>query len=130
MKKNDGWINALSAMLLIVVPVLIGFYFLLPDWTSKWVISYGVMWGVSFGFMAYVAIMSYILIHFKVLTIDSIAFNIPITIVMVGIFLSPGIAIWARGLIVLGLILTAIPSNMLVTKIKDEIKYRNKKSAS
>ncbi|MCK5945752.1 MAG: hypothetical protein KAG04_00620 [Mycoplasmataceae bacterium] len=130
MKKNDGWMNALFALLLIVVPVLVGFYFLLPDWTGRYVISYGAMWGVAIGFIAYVVLISYILIKVKLLTLDSIAFNIPVTIVMVGIFVSPYLPIWARGLIVLTLIMSALPANMLVTRIKEEIVYKNKKNVT
>ena len=116
MKTNDGWLNALFALLFIAVPAIVGFYFLLPDWTGYDVVSYGSMWGIGLGFAVYVIIASTLVIYFKILTIDSLNFDIPITLVFVAMFVTSGIPLWGRILLVITCVLLTFPVNILVSK--------------
>ncbi|NQZ66189.1 MAG: hypothetical protein HRT99_03180 [Mycoplasmatales bacterium] len=126
MKKNDGWLNALFSLVFIATPALIIFYFFLPSWSGFERVSYGTIWGIAIGFIFYVILLSVILIRFEILSIESLNFNIPISIVLVIILVSYPLALWATAIFVIIGILLAFPVNMLVNKYK-ESKIKQKK---
>lgn len=129
MKKTDGWVTALFALVFIAVPAVILFYFFLPEWTDKKPINYSYIWLIAISFWVYTGILTFILIRFEWLSIDSINFNIPISITMMLILLTSPLPLWATALFVLFGILTAFPTNIFVTRLKEKQikKNQNKK---
>ena len=127
MKKNDGWMNALFALIFIAVPAIILFYFILPGWTNKKpTFGYDIVWVIAIGFIVYTILFSIILIIFKVLSIESLNFNVPIAFALMGILVTYPLPLWATGVIVISVVLMAFPMNILTTKIKRSL-IRNKK---
>lgn len=120
MKQNDGWINALFSLVFIAAPALIIFYFLLPGWTGHEVVSYGIIWLVAISFFVYVGILSWLLIHFKWLAIDSLNFNVPISLALMTILVTYPLPFWAMGVLVVIAVLLAFPVNIAVTKYKEK----------
>ena len=128
MKKNDGWINALFSLVFIAAPALVIFYFLLPTWTGYEEISYGMIWVVALGFLTYIAILSFALIYFEWLTIESLNFNIPISLALMAILVTYPLPLWAVAIIVVAIVLFAFPINIMVTKYKENKILKRKKS--
>ncbi|MCK5806997.1 MAG: hypothetical protein KAG91_01210 [Mycoplasmataceae bacterium] len=126
MKKNDGWMNALFALIFIATPAITLFYFILPTWSNKEVLSYGMIWVVAIGFIAYAILLSTLLIMLKIISIDSLNFNVPIAFALMAILVTYTLPLWATGVIVIGVILMAFPMNMLTTKIKMILIHRKK----
>lgn len=122
MIKPNHWLNALFALVFIAIPALIGFYFWLPDWNNDFEIGYWFYWVISLAFVAYVAVLSFFMIKLKILSIDIITFYLPLTFVFMAIFISFDWSVILRFFIVIIAILTALPANMFVVKIKD--RYR------
>lgn len=118
MIKNDSWMNALFSLVFIAVPALIMYYFLLPDWTGKEVVTYPYIWLISFSFLAYVALLSFLLIRFNILSFQSLNFNVPLALCLVLIFVTYDVDLWGRALILIAGILTALPMNMITDKYK------------
>jgi hypothetical protein len=118
MKKTNNWINTLFALIFIAIPSLIIFYFLLPTWSNKLVISYWKMWIVAIGFCFYSFAISFGFVYFKILSIDSLNFNIPITLSLMTIFVSYNLPTWAIFLIVVLVIITSFPINIWTQNYK------------
>lgn len=119
MKTNDGWINALFSLVFIAAPALVLFYFFLPTWNPDANYSYWITWIITIIFFIYVGLLSLLLIYFKWLTIESLNFNIPITLVLMLILVTNPLPLWATALFVLTGVFTAIPVNIITTKIKE-----------
>ncbi|MCK5866986.1 MAG: hypothetical protein KAG14_01165 [Mycoplasmataceae bacterium] len=126
MKKNDGWMNALFALIFIATPAITIFYFILPTWSNKEVLNYGMIWVVAIAFIIYAILFSTLLILLNILSIESLNFNIPIAFALMSILVTYPLPLWATGVIVIGVVLMAFPMNMLTTKIKINLIHRNK----
>ena len=127
MKNSDSWVNALFSLVFIAVPAIVLFYFFLPSWTGKEPESYGLIWGIAIGFWAYVALLSFLLIYFKLLSIESLNFNVPIALALMVILVSYPIPLWATGILVFVCVMIAFPINMLTTRIRENYQSKNKK---
>ena len=120
MKESNGWINALFSLVFVAAPAMVMFYFLLPDWADIQILTTGEMWAVTLGFIAYSALLNFLLIKFEFLPIDSINFNGPLTLVLAIIFISFGLDIWVRALLMIIGVLLAFPTNVYVAKMKEK----------
>ena len=127
MKQNDGWVNALFSLLFIAVPAIVLFYFFLPSWSGKDPSSYGMIWGIAIGFWAYVGLLSFLLIYFDLLSIESLNFNIPIALALMMILVSYPLPLWATGILVIVCVLIALPVNILTTRIRENNQSKKKK---
>ena len=127
MKKNDGWVNALFALIFIAVPAVILFYFFLPSWTDKKPIEYGYIWLIAISFLLYVGLFSFILIKFDWLPFESLNFNVPISVSLMIILVSHPLPLWATALLVLLGILSAFPVNIYTTRLRESKTKQSKK---
>ena len=119
MRKNN-WSNALFTLIFIALPSLIMFYFLLPTWSNKEVLAYSSMWLVAIGFCLYSFLINILFIYYKILSLESINFNIPITLCLMSLFLSYKLPTWAMFLIVLSIIIFTFPINVWTNKYKNQ----------
>ncbi len=114
--KHKGWNTTLFSLVFIATPAIIGYAFLLPDWTQKQVVNYGYLWLIGLAFLVYAVLISYFFIFLRVLYYDSLIFSIPLAFVFFLIFISPQLPWWARALIVFGGIFITIPISIMVQK--------------
>lgn len=119
MKKNDGWINALFSLVFIATPALILYFFYLPTWSGNDDQAYWVVWVIALLFMVYVVVLSYVLIKFEWLTIESLNFNIPITLALMAIMVTYTLPLWATAIITLAMVMVALPVNMWTTRFRN-----------
>lgn len=117
MKRNDGWTNALVALVFIAVPAVILYYFLLPDWTNKEVISLGASMGIAIGFIAFTIAWTSLFIKFEILPYQALNFNIPVALGLMMLFVTYDLTMWARVLLLILVILLAFPVNMMTDKL-------------
>ena len=117
MKRNDGWTNALVALVFIAVPAVILYYFLLPDWTNKEVISLGASMGIAIGFIVFTIAWTSLFIKFEILPYQALNFNIPVALGLMMLFVTYDLTMWARALLLILVILLAFPINMLTDKL-------------
>ncbi len=137
MKRSNGWVNALLTLIVVAIPAIILYYFTLPDWNnvkdlknfSTYLIPYGYMWLIAIGFILAVTSFLIFFMWLRWVNLDIFNFAIPLTLVLMGIYLTPMLPIWGRAILVISLILTAFPIMMLTTKIKERI-IKNKKRKS
>lgn len=109
MKRTNQWINALFALIFIAVPAMVAFVFWVPYWDIADEQPYWFYWALSGGFIIYVALLSWLLIHFEVLYLDSLNFNVPITLVFVSLFVSYEWHMAIRVILVVLMVLVALP---------------------
>lgn len=126
MKNNNGWINALFSLVFIATPSLFLFFFFLPSWNGYERVSYGMIWVIALGFISYVLLFSFLVIHYEILTIDSLSFNIPITMVLMSILISYPLPLWATAVFVILMVLFAFPVNVFVNNFKERRKHKTK----
>lgn len=129
---SNGWVKALFALVFIAVPAFVGYIFFLPDWSNagqKYDLWF--YWVVAIGFIIYALGFSFILIYFDILGVDSLAFNIPLAIVLAIIFVTFP---WGHGgwwalralMVILG-ICTAWPINTIIYNWQERKIINNKK---
>lgn len=118
-KKYHGWNTALFALVFIAAFALIGYIFLLPDWTNRIVLPYIYLWMIGLGFTIYSFLITWLFIWLKVLTYDSFTFIVPLSIIFVIILVTYPLPWWARTLLVFGGIFITIPVNIIVGKKTD-----------
>ena len=116
MKKHDGWISSLFALIFIAVPALIIFLFFLPSWSNNFDINYGYIWLIALSFFVYVALIHFIAIYCQIISIESLNFNVPISISLMAILVCYPLPIWLTFLIVFLCIMSAFPTNILTNK--------------
>lgn len=114
--KNNGWTNALFALVFLAIPGLIFIFWIFGlngiD-NNLWI-----QIGIGAGFLGYGILFSVIVILIKWLTVDSLAFNLPITTVFGLLMMTNEGPIWLMVVVTFIGILTALPANSLVNKIK------------
>ena len=114
--KNDGWTNALFALVFLVVPGLILVFWVLGLANIKNNLWFQI--GIGIGFIGYGIIFSVLVILIKWLAIDSLAFNAPITIVFGILIMTYSAEIWLMVIMTFLGVMTALPANSLVHKFK------------
>ena len=124
MKKNDGWVNALFALVFIAVPAMIIYYFILPDWTGRIVLPLGSTMGIAVGFIAAIMGITALLIKFELLPYQAINFNIPVAVGLMVLLVSYDLSMWARVLLIVAVILMAFPVNMFTSYLIRNKKYK------
>ena len=120
MTKNKSGLNSLFTLIFIALPSLIIFYFLLPTWANKQVVSHREMWLIAFGFCLYSFLLNFLLIYFKILSIESLNFNIPMTFSLMALFVGYKLPFWIMFLIILGIIMFALPINIITNKYRHQ----------
>lgn len=114
--KNDGWTNALFALVFLAVPGLLFIFWLFGlDGIDD---NTGIQIGIGFGFVAYGILFSIFAIWIKWLSIDSLSFNIPITIVFGVLMMTNEGPIWLMAITAFAGVMTALPANSLVNWLK------------
>lgn len=124
MIKTNHWLNILFALIFIVLPAFLAYFFWLPDFNKNIVKPIWFYWVVALSFIAYVFILSVIMYKIKVLSVDIFNFYLPLVFVLGAIFVSGNWNLILRFFFVTLMILVALPANMYVTKVKT--KYRKK----
>ncbi len=104
-----------------------GYYFLLPDWTGEPPFNKGGMWGVALGYAAYVILISSFLIFTKLVSYNSLNFNIPLGLIFAVLFISYGLPTWSRAVLIISMVFLAFPVNMLTTVLKTRAKRKYSK---
>ena len=114
--KNNGWVNALFALFFLVVPgiILIFLIFDLNGIDNNLLVQAG----VGIAFIVYGVLLSILVILIKWIAIESLAFNIPITIVFGLLMITNEGPIWLMAIMTFVAIMTALPANGLVQKLK------------
>lgn len=112
--------TALITLIFVVVPALVMFYFLMPSWAGKQVISLGYMFLVAFGFIIYSISIGAFFVWTRTLTPFALAFLIPISLALMIMFVSYDLPIWAQMLLTLPGIATVIPTQLIIEKIYDK----------
>ncbi len=112
--RYKGWITTLFSLVFIAGIALIGYAFLLPDWTKKQAVSYGFLWLIGFGYLLYAILISYFFIFLKILNYQSLVFTIPLAFVFFIIFVTSPLPLWARALLVFAGIMITVPVNIFV----------------
>lgn len=130
MRKNDGWVNALFALVFIAVPAILLFYFYLPSWSGQKPLPYGYIWLIAIIFWIYVGLLSFLLIKFQWLALESLNFNVPISVSLMLILITSPLPLWATALFVIGGVLTAIPVNIYTTRFRENRAKKPKNKSS
>ena len=138
MKSTNGWVNALLTLIVVAMPAIILYYFTLPGWNdikdvhnwSLYPISYWLMWVIAISFIIIVTLLMIFFMWLRWVNLDILNFAIPLTLVLMGIYVTPMWPIWARSIIAITLIFTSFPMMMLTTKIKSNIISKSKKGKS
>jgi len=132
--KSNGWVNALLTLIVVAVPAIILYYFTLPGWNnirdthnlSLYPISYGLMWVIAISFIISSILLLIFFMWLRLVNLGIFNFAIPLSLVLMGIYVTPMWPIWGRGILAIVLIFTSFPIMMLTTKIKEKI-IKNKK---
>ncbi len=126
-KRTGAWTQALVTLVFILIPAIVMWVFLSKDFNAKVVLSLGELWSVAIGFIVYALFITLFLMWIQLIWIDTMNFTLPVAIVLMSILLSQNIVIWGRALIVIGLIFTALPVNMITIRyIEHKIDKNNK----
>ena len=115
--KNNGWANTLFAMVFIAMPFLVLAFFVFhvaPFKNNMLNISL-----MTIGFTIYAIGFSFIVVWLDVLHIDSLKFNIPITLVFMVLLFTFDTELYYIIPFSIVAILTTIPTNIFVTKYKE-----------
>ena len=115
--KNNGWANTLFAMVFIAIPFLVILFFVFG--VSPFKDNYTNMALLSAGFALYSLLLSFVVVFLGVLHIDSLKFNIPISLVFMVLLFTYDAELYYLIPFSILAILTSIPANILVTKYKE-----------
>ncbi len=122
-KRTGGWTTALVTFIFILVPALLIIVFLGGDYSAngKGKFGLGLEFAIAISFIAYAILLTIFLWWIQLTWIDIANFIIPVAIVMMGIFITHRMPVWSRALIVLSLIITALPVNIIIGNISDKL---------
>lgn len=129
MKKTGGWVNSLFALVFIAVPAMIGYLFYLPGWGNNKASATWIYWVGAVIYLIYVALISYIFISLKILGVDALNFNIPMSLVFVSIFVSFNWHIALRALTAIIMVFIAWPINSLTNLYYDKMRVKIMKNS-
>ncbi len=125
-KRTGSWTQVLVTLVFILIPALFIWIFLSKDFNVVQVLSIGELWAIAIGFIAYAILITIFLIWIQLIWIDTMNFTLPVSIVLMAILLSQDVVIWGRALIVIALIFTALPVNMITVRyVEHKINKKN-----
>lgn len=127
--KKQSWIKPLYTFFVVALPaILIWLFFSNDIFSNNFNINIGYKFLIAFAFLIITFSLTFLLIYFKVLEINTLSFVIPVGVCFMVIFLTDSLVSWARALIILPFIFLVIPINILCRKleVKQEIKRKIK----
>ncbi len=116
-KRTGTWTQVLVTLIFIMIPSILIMAFLSKDFGSKISLSVAATWGIAIGFVSYSFILGLILVLLKIVWIDIYNNILPIAIVLMSLFLTQSLPSWARAIIAISLVITALPVNMITTRL-------------
>lgn len=126
-KRSSAWVKSLFLLFFILLPAILIWFFTSPDFgTNIFNFSFWTFFGISIAFIFYSFIITLIFFFFRLLDLQIFYFLVPITLSLAGIYLSYSLPLWARFLVTVTLVLSAIPTNIIVNAIEDRMIWRAK----
>lgn len=122
--RKNSWIKSLYGLFAIALPALLLWIFFSDDFLAIQPLALWAKWLVAIGFLVVSTLVTSILVYWKILEINVLAFTLPVAICFMSIFLTTGLEPWARALIVLPLILLTIPIHMVCQRLELRQRYR------
>ena len=116
MKKHDGWLTSLFALIFIATPSIVGIFLLVDSET----IDYGLIWGIGTAILIGSNLITYLAYKFKLLAIDAFTFIFPLSVVFFLIYGTMYEAWWLMLIVAVIGVLTSFPANIVVTRIKED----------
>lgn len=122
MLKYQSWISALFVLVLIAIPAMVGLFFVLDANLPYW-------WMIIFALVIVIGgfLLTFIFYKFKVITIDTFNFALPISIVFAFLFIARDFPWWAMLLMAIVGVFCALPTNAVVASIKRKKALKSKK---
>ena len=117
--RLNSWIKPLYTLFVVAIPSFFIWLFLGKDFGKTPPLSFGYNLLIAILFMIVIAIITSILIYFKILKMSILTFIIPIVICFMAIFLSTWLDRdneWYRILNIIPLVFIVIPVNVLVDR--------------
>lgn len=124
--RKNSWIKSIYALFAIAIPALLLWIFFSDDFLKIQPLPVWARWLIAIGFVIVSTLVTAILIYFKILEVNVLAFSLPVAICFMVIFLTGGLEAWIRALIVLPFMLLTIPINIICKKIELKLNYQNK----
>ncbi|WP_041362977.1 MAG3450 family membrane protein [[Mycoplasma] mobile] len=126
-KRSSAWTKSLFLLFFIMIPAILIWFFTSPDFGDNiFGFSFGIFFVISLGFFLYSILIGILFFYFKIVDLQVFYFLIPISFSLVGIYLSYALPIWARFIITVILILSAIPTNFIINLIEDKMVWKVK----
>lgn len=122
--RKNSWIKSLYGLFAIALPALLLWIFFSDDFLAIQPLALWAKWLVALGFLVVSTLVTSILVYWKILEINVLAFTLPVAICFMSIFLTTSLEPWARALIVLPLILLTIPIHMVCQRLELRQRYR------
>ena len=122
--RKNSWIKSLYGLFAIALPALLLWIFFSDDFLAIQPLALWAKWLVALGFLVVSTLVTSILVYWKILEINVLAFTLPVAICFMSIFLTTSLEPWARALIVLPLILLTIPIHMVCQRFELRQRYR------
>ena len=122
--RKNSWIKSLYGLFAIALPALLLWIFFSDDFLAIQPLALWAKWLVALGFLVVSTLVTSILVYWKILEINVLAFTLPVAICFMSIFLTTSLEPWARALIVLPLILLTIPIHMVCQRLELRQHYR------
>lgn len=124
-KRNRLYVFILFNLFLVVTPAFLLWFFFGSDITKP-ILNWKYSIYIWISVIILISLLNILLIRFKWLSLNSIAFVFPLLIVGLAITYSYSFPIWARVLIIIASTLSAIIVNLIVIRIDDNIYFKNK----
>jgi hypothetical protein len=131
--RTKSWIKPAYTLFVVAIPSFFMWFFLGKDFGFTPPLSLGYNFLVAIAFIIVIITITLFLIYFKILKMSIMTFVVPILICFMSIFLSSwlvGDNQWYRILIIVPLVFTVIPVNILVNwyETKQSLKIKIIKS--